>query len=92
LRSTVAVANSSIKNASTHLAIPEINETMHVKTQEGALKAPKPCIICGLKREERVTQVDVQVEDSFGEWWVEFWGHRACKNFWLEHESKLKHR
>jgi hypothetical protein len=92
LRSAIAVANSNIKDASAHLVIPEINEAMHVKTQEGALTAPKPCIICGLKREERVNKVDVQVEDSFGEWWVEHWGHRACRNFWLEHESKLKRR
>lgn len=92
LRSAIAVANSSIKDASAHLVIPEINEAMHVKTQEGALTAPKPCIICGLKREERINKVDVQVEDSFGEWWVEHWGHRACRNFWFEHESKLKHR
>jgi hypothetical protein len=92
LRSAIAVANSSIKDSSAHLMIPEINEVMHVKTQEGALTAPKPCIICGLKREERISKVDVQVEDSFGEWWVEHWGHRACRNFWVEHESKLKHR
>jgi hypothetical protein len=92
LRSAIAVANSSIKDTSAHLVIPEINEAMHVKTQEGSLTAPKPCIVCGLKREERISKVDVQVEDSFGEWWVEHWGHRACRNFWLEHESKLRHR
>ncbi|RDL40601.1 Uncharacterized protein BP5553_00580 [Venustampulla echinocandica] len=92
LRSAVAVANSSISDTSQHLTIPEISETIHVKTQEGGLTAPKPCVICGIKREERVSKVDVQVEDSFGEWWIEYWGHRACKNFWQEHESKLKHR
>jgi hypothetical protein len=92
LRSAIAVANSSINDISAHLVIPEINETMHVKTQEGALTAPKPCIICGIKREERINKVDIHVEDSFGEWWVEHWGHRACRNFWVEHESKLRHR
>ncbi len=92
LRSAIAVANSSMKGASAHLIIPEINEAMHVKIQEGTLTAPKPCIICGLKREERLNKVDVQVEDSFGEWWIEHWGHRACRNFWLEHQSKLMHR
>ncbi|KAE9379221.1 hypothetical protein N431DRAFT_478285 [Stipitochalara longipes BDJ] len=92
LRSAVAVANSNFKDASSHLVIPELSEVMHIKTQEGALMAPKPCLICGLKREERINKVDVRVEDSFGEWWVEHWGHRACRNFWLEHESKLKHR
>ncbi|PMD24167.1 hypothetical protein NA56DRAFT_29377 [Hyaloscypha hepaticicola] len=92
LRSAISIANSSIGDSSAHLIIPEINEAMHVKSQEGALTAPKPCIICGLKRDERINKVDVQVEDSFGEWWVEHWGHRACRNVWLEHESKLKHR
>jgi hypothetical protein len=92
LRSAIAVANSSMQDVSAHLAIPDISDNMYVKTQKGGLAAPKPCIICGLKREERINKVDVQVEDSFGEWWVEHWGHRACRNFWLEHEPKLKNR
>jgi hypothetical protein len=92
LRSAIAVANSSMHDASAHLSIPDISDNMYVKTQEGGLTAFKPCIICGLKREERINKVDVQVEDSFGEWWVEHWGHRACRNFWLEHEPKLKNR
>lgn len=92
LRSAIAIANSSLPNPSQHLAIPDVSEAMHVKTQERGLTAPKPCLICGLKREERVNKVDVDVEDSFGEWWVDHWGHRSCRNFWLEHEGKLKHR
>jgi len=92
LRSTIAVANSSIHNASQQLTIPDVSEAMHIKTEARGLTAPKPCLICGLKREERVNKVDVDVEDSFGEWWIDHWGHRACRNFWLEHESKLKHR
>jgi hypothetical protein len=92
LRSAIAVANSSIHDSSRHLAIPDVSEAMHVKTQDRALTAPKQCLICGLKREERVNKVDVDVEDSFGEWWVDHWGHRACRNFWLEHEAKLRHR
>lgn len=92
LRSAIAVANTSIKDASRHLVIPEITEVMNVKSQPGGLTAPKPCVICGLKREERISKVDVQVDDSFGEWWVEHWGHRACKNLWEKHESDLKHR
>lgn len=92
LRSAIAIANTSLKDISSHLAIPEIGDVMSVKTQEGALAAPKPCVICGLRREERVQKVDFQVEDSFGEWWIEYLGHRTCRNFWQEHEAKLKHR
>lgn len=92
LKSAVAIANSSIQDVNSHLVIPEVSETLHVKHQEGSLTAPKQCIICGLKREERVSKVDLNVEDSFGEWWTEHWGHRSCRNFWLEHESKLRHR
>ncbi|TVY35919.1 hypothetical protein LSUB1_G006358 [Lachnellula subtilissima] len=92
LRSAVAVANSSIRDGGPHLDIPEISENMPVRVQERGMTAPKPCVVCGLKREERVAKVDVGVEDSFGEWWVEHWGHRACRNFWLEHEAKLRHR
>lgn len=94
LRSAVAIANSSIRDTSGHIMVPEISGTMPVRTAtaaEGAVTAPKPCFICGLKRDERISKVDVQVEDSFGEWWVEHWGHKACRNFWMEHDSKLKH-
>ena len=92
LRSAVAVSNSNTQDSSRQLAIPDVSENIHVKTQPGAVTAPKPCIICGLKRDERANRVDVDVEDSFGEWWIDHWGHRTCRNFWLEHESKLKSR
>lgn len=95
LKSTVAIANTSIKDQSQHLDIPDINEVMVVRTStsaEGALTAPKCCLLCGLKRDERVQKVDFNVEDSFGDWWAEYWGHKACKNFWEENEGKLKSR
>ena len=92
LRSAVAVANAGLYDSSSHLVVPEIGEVMNVKTQKGAMTAPKQCVICGLKREERVDKVDLGVEDSFGEWWIEHWGHTACRNFWQEHESKLRRR
>ncbi|WQF76063.1 hypothetical protein CDEST_01077 [Colletotrichum destructivum] len=92
LRSAVAAANSTVKSPRDQLRVPEISETMPVSTAKVVPTAPKPCIICGLKREERVSKVDFDVEDSFGEWWVEHWGHRACKNFWVEHEKQLRQR
>jgi hypothetical protein len=92
LRSSVAAANSSIKDASQHIKIPELRENMTVQTAKGVMQAPKACVICGLKRDERLPRVDLDVEDSFGEWWVEHWGHTACKRFWLQHEGALRQR
>ncbi|PNY25739.1 Uncharacterized protein TCAP_04325 [Tolypocladium capitatum] len=89
LRSAVAAANS---NGKASLKVPELSENMQIHTAKLVPTAPKPCIICGLKREERVARVDDDVEDSFGEWWAEHWGHRACKNFWVEHEQRLRQR
>ncbi|KAI1212503.1 uncharacterized protein F4807DRAFT_373962 [Annulohypoxylon truncatum] len=92
LRSAVATANSSIKNNAEQLKIPEISETMPIQTEKLVPTAPKACIVCGLKRNERISKVDYEVEDSFGEWWVDHWGHLACKRFWLHHESALRQR
>jgi hypothetical protein len=89
LRSAVAAANAAGKS---NLKVPELSDSLLVQTAKMVPTAPKPCIICGLKRDERVAKVDFDVEDSFGEWWVEHWGHRACKNFWVEHEQKLRQR
>lgn len=59
---------------------------------EGGLTAPHPCALCGLKREERVQSVDLNVNDSFGEWWSLHWGHVACRAFWERHRGLLNQR
>ena len=77
------------------VSIPEISEAMpiHViKAGEGAVTAPKCCFLCGVKRDERIAKVDVDVEDSFGEWWMEHWGHMDCVAFWFNHKSSLRQR
>ncbi|KAG5981764.1 hypothetical protein E4U55_002593 [Claviceps digitariae] len=89
LRSAVAAANSAVK---ANLKVPELTESPQIQKAKMVPTAAKPCIICGLKRDERVARVDYDVEDSFGEWWVDHWGHRACKNFWTRHEEKLRQR
>lgn len=89
LRSAVTAANSA---GQAPLKVPELSDTLTIQTAKQAPTAPKPCVICGLKREERVAKVDHEVEDSFGEWWVDHWGHRACKNFWIQHEVTLRQR
>ncbi|KAI1769958.1 hypothetical protein F4818DRAFT_279361 [Hypoxylon cercidicola] len=92
LRSAVATANSSMKSGVKQLKVPEIIDPMHIQIEKMAPTAPKACVVCGLKRNERVSKVDYDVEDSFGEWWVEHWGHLACKRFWLQHENALRQR
>lgn len=74
------------------LRVPEIGLGLVVNTAKGVPTAPRACVVCGLRRDERVAKVDAEVEDSFGEWWVEFWGHRECRNFWVRHERELRQR
>lgn len=92
LRSTVASANSAKRNGGNLLKVPEITDTMQIQTARDVPTAPKACVICGLKRNERLAKVDYEIEDSFGEWWVEHWGHVACKRFWIQHENTLRQR
>jgi hypothetical protein len=61
--------------------VPELRETMSVrsvKQSEGGVPSRKPCILCGLKREERVDRVGLGIQDSFGEWWVEEANMHRC--------------
>ncbi|KAF2712847.1 hypothetical protein K504DRAFT_472396 [Pleomassaria siparia CBS 279.74] len=94
LRHVVAAANQ-IK-AGTLGAIPDIQETMPVRTlkqSQGGIPSRQPCMMCGLKREERVGAADQAVQDSFGEWWVDqVMMHRGCRNFWNEHKDGLRQR
>ncbi|CAK7238712.1 MAG: hypothetical protein STHCBS139747_000130 [Sporothrix thermara] len=101
LRSAVATANAALvaAEAAEHkhyppLKIPELQSaTIPVTVAKQVPTATKPCIICGLRRDERVRGIDGDdVEDIFSEWWVEHWGHRVCRNFWAEHEATLRSR
>ncbi|KAK8170138.1 hypothetical protein IWX90DRAFT_199225 [Phyllosticta citrichinensis] len=92
LRSLVVQMNS--KPGARLGTVPEVAETMAVRTAkeaEGGVPGIRPCALCGLKRNERVAKVDVEVEDSFGEWWVDGVSmHRACRNFWEGNKNGLK--
>jgi hypothetical protein len=68
------VSGTNQIKAGTLGAVPDLQETMPVKTlkqSEGGMPARQPCMMCGLKREERVTAADMAVDDSFGEWWID---------------------
>jgi len=66
--------------------VPDLGGSLGVKVlgaEKGGIKAEKPCVLCGLRRDERVGGgVDADVFDGFGEWWVDFWGHKECKEWW----------
>ena len=94
LRSAVAGVNGRTSTKLPH--VPEIAEQMPLKVlkpAEGGIVAPHACALCGLKREERVPKVDEEVDDSFGEWWVQGMNmHLLCKNFWDSHKDQLRSR
>ena len=93
LRSTISMINVYLPGGG--LSMPDISEAMPIrvsKASEGTLTAPKCCFLCGIKRDERIAKVDVDVEDSFGEWWREHWGHVDCVAFWSNHKASLRQR
>ena len=95
LRSAITAAQNASK-AQTLGTIPDIQETMTVKTAkqlDGGVPAPRQCALCGLKRDERVLKVDNQVQDSFGEWWIDQVSmHKDCRNFWVEQKGAIQQR
>ncbi len=94
VRAAIAAERSS-GGASELASIPVLAENLRVRVarqEEGGVTAARACALCGLRREERVEKVDERVEDSFGEWWVEFWGHVGCKEFWEEYRGRLGQR
>ena len=94
VRSTIAALNGQLPESG-RFKVPEIAENMAIrqgKPSEGMVTAPRCCFLCGIKRDERVAKVDVDVEDSFGEWWVEHWGHVDCVAFWENHKDSLRQR
>ncbi|KAL4775634.1 hypothetical protein BDW60DRAFT_204203 [Aspergillus nidulans var. acristatus] len=72
--------------------IPNNTRVIIATASQGAIKAPHACALCGLKRDERIPKVDENVEDSFGEWWTEHWGHTECRQFWEDNKGSLGQR
>lgn len=63
-------------------SVPDLGESMSVKVlkeADGGVRSSQPCALCGLLREERVVGVDLDVHDSFGEWWIESAHMHRCK-------------
>ena len=94
LRATVAAFNGRAPEGE-RFRMPDVADGLPIrqgKASEGTVTAARCCFLCGIKRDERVAKVDVEVEDSFGEWWVEHWGHVDCVAFWENHKDFLRQR
>ena len=94
-RGIVGRIRTAITAAGNLGAVPDVTDNLVVRTAqrgEGAVTSPKQCCLCGIKRNERVHKVDFEVHDSFGEWWLEHWGHVDCMKFWESHKDLLKTR
>ena len=61
-------------------------------TGPGVIQASSVCPLCGLKRSERLVGVDEGVDDVFGEYWLDNWGHRDCAEWWYRWHRELSQR
>ena len=83
-----------LKASGTVVAL-KLSMTMPVKPLRGpgVIQATIVCPVCGLKRSERVVGADdVGVDDVFGEYWLENWGHRECAEWWYRWNGELGQR
>ncbi|KAJ5722416.1 hypothetical protein N7488_000451 [Penicillium malachiteum] len=71
---------------------PAALKVVVAKVEDGAIKASHACALCALRRDERVLRIDEVVNDSFGEWWTEHWGHTGCRLFWERYKELLLQR
>lgn len=78
------------------MRVPDLQETLPVKTLkavDGGFTAPHECALCGLRREERIAKVDDEVQDSFGEWWIDNANmHVICGTWWSQNELAMRSR
>lgn len=75
------------------VADPAALKVITARAEQGAIKASHACALCALRRDERVLKIDEgDVNDSFGEWWTEHWGHTACRAFWESNKQLLGQR
>jgi hypothetical protein len=59
----------------------------------GAIQSTIICPLCGLKRNERTIGADdIGMEDIFGLYWLEDWGHVDCAEWWYRWKDDLSQR
>ncbi|KAJ5174945.1 uncharacterized protein N7482_000822 [Penicillium canariense] len=96
-RERAALFNSVVQAAG-QKPIPVVSDpaalkVVTVRAELGGIKAGHACALCALKRDERVLRVDEEVvQDNFGEWWTEHWGHTGCRAYWEGNRGLLMQR
>ena len=65
---------------------------LKISKQPSGTHSSRQCALCGLRRTERLSDVDAHVDDLFGEFWLEHWGHKDCCDFWLLYGDMLEQR
>ncbi|KAJ5709325.1 hypothetical protein N7493_010659 [Penicillium malachiteum] len=95
-RERVALFNSVVQGVGQKpvpvVGDPAALKVVIAKVEDGAIKASHACALCALRRDERVLRIDEVVNDSFGEWWTEHWGHTGCRLFWERYKELLLQR
>lgn len=88
------VFNSTLHKAGFRRPLMTLSERTRPRPvkEPGVLTSQYACALCGLKRDERVVETDINVDDLFSEFWVEYWGHRDCKDFWQKYQALLPQR
>lgn len=84
-----AIAKAKIQRPPMALSV---KLTARPATGLDVLSAPHICAACGLRRNERVIGIDVSVSDTFGEFWIEHWGHKDCADTWYRFNNLLDQR
>ena len=86
--------NSTISKAGNRRSLMTLSSKLRPRSVSGAgvLTSQHACALCGLKRDERLLEADIEVDDTFGEFWVEYWGHSECKDFWQQSLGFLPQR
>ncbi|KAJ6131420.1 hypothetical protein N7523_001880 [Penicillium sp. IBT 18751x] len=95
-RERAALFNAVIQTAGLRpippISGPSALKVTTAKPEQGAIKAGHACALCALRRDERILKIDEDVQDSFGEWWTEHWGHTGCRMFWERNSGLLGQR
>lgn len=84
----------ALRESGTTVGPMTLSSKLKIKTLKGpsTITSTHACALCGLKRDERLAEAAFDVEDSFGEFWVEQWGHRDCRDFWQRYKNLLQTR